>query len=616
VHPRNAIPESIPVDDHSPSDDMSAPEVIDRYASVIGGHEAIAAQRTTHLRANVTAMGLSGVSETWRVSPDRTRENMDLGPYELVECCDGTTAWRIGLDGKLAMVDGRELEDARAGAWFDNTAWLTPALGGETVTRLGTREDSTGLSVVIEVTPPTGYARELWFDASSGLLTRMVETRAQPEITTEFSDYRAEDGVLVAHRIVKSLAGMPANTLTMLIDAVRTNVVVPSELFVPPRMAAASIRWLETAGSARIPFRYSMNHIWVTVSVNGAPAAEFILDSGASISVIDSAYAASIGLATIGRAEAQGAGAVGQASFARLESLRIGGDAADGVELADRPIGVLPIDASISPALWRNVAGLLGADFMRDFVVDVDFDHQLLTLSDPSSFRYDGSGSPVSFTLAQGIPVVPLTIDGRHRGNFRVDLGAGGGAVLQPSFVERAGIAVAGGIGGSSGGFGGRFPKQYLRMKSVELGPLEWAAPIVGVVRAHTGVLAAADYDGVVGNLALRRFRCTFDYERRVLHLEPGVLAEVPDPFTRVGLTFARRGDEVTVLSVMSGSPSDEAGVRSGDVVHSIDGQPASTWDPDRLRQWFEEPECREVDLLILCGGEERVVVVHAQQML
>ncbi len=615
MHSPNPIPDAAPDGRPSPSC-PSAREVIDRFVNAVGGYEALGALRTLHLRAKVATMGLTGVNETWRVAPDRTRETMVLGPYELVDCFDGTTAWRIGLDGKLAMVDGKELEDATSGAWFDHLAWLRSDQGGGKVAPVA-RRDSTALHQIIEVTPPVGHPRELWFDTSSGLLSRMVETRAQPEITTEFSDYRAESGVLIAHRIVKSLAGMPANTMTMVIDVVRTNVAVNPELFVPPRMAAAAIRWLATPGVARIPFRYSMNHIWVNVSVNGGPPAEFILDSGASLSVIDRAYAASIGVATLGSAEAQGAGAVGQAAFARLDSLRIGGDGAtDGVELADRPIGVLPIAASISPALWRNVAGLLGADFMTDFVVDVDFDHQRLTLFDPATFRYQGSGSPLPFTLAHGVPVVPLTIDGRHRANVRVDLGAGGGAVLQPSFVEREGIDVAGAIGGSGGGFGGRYSKLYLRMQSVQLGPLKWKAPIVGVVQASTGVLTAADYDGVVGNLALRRFRCTFDYERRVLHLAPGALAEVADSFTRIGLTFARNGNEVTVLSVMGESPADEAGLRSGDVVRSVDGQPASTWDPDRLRQWFEEPECRQVELVISRDGSESAVVVHARPML
>ena len=612
-------PAPVPVPDHedSPSGGKaSAAEVVERYRRVIGGREALGVLRAAHVRARVTTMGFTGVSETWRVWPDRIRENMTLGPHELVDCFDGTTAWRIGLDGQPTMVDGKELESARTSAYFENFAWLAPDQGGGRIEWAATKSHATGACDVLEVTPPAGHPRELWFDRGSGLLSRMVETRAKPEVTTEYSDHRAVGGVLIAHHIVKRVTGMPANTLTMVVDAVSTNAAVDPDLFVPPQKAGASFRWLRTPGSARIPFLYSMNHIWVSASVNGGPAVDFILDSGAGLSVIDRDYAASIGLETKGSAEAQGAGAVGQASFAHLESLRTGTADTDGVDLFGRPVAVLAISASIAPALWRNVAGLLGADFMRDFVVDVDFDHQVLTLSDPASYRYHGSGSPLPFTLAGGVPVVPLTIDGRHRGNFRVDLGAGGGAVLQPSFVERENIQISGAIGGSSAGFGGRFPKEYFRMKSVQLGPLEWEAPVVGAVRASTGVLTESDYDGVIGNLALRRFRCTFDYGRRALYLEPGARAEIPDPFTRVGLTLARSGNEVSVLSVMGGSPAEQAGVRSGDVVHSIDGKPATSWNPDRLRQWFEDPECRQVRLVVSRSGVESTVVIDAKRLL
>jgi hypothetical protein len=540
---------------------------------------------------------------------------MVLGPHRLEEGSDGDSAWRIGLDGKPATLNGKELEAALANAWIDNLAWLAADQGGGRIALAAARTEDSGSYDVLEVSPPAGHARELWFDTTSGLLSRIVETAAEPVLTTELSDYRAAGGVLMAHHVVKRLAGMPANTLTMSIDAVWTNEALDPGLFIPPQTAKRSIRYLGTEGSARIPFEYSTRLLWVRASVNGGPPAAFILDSGASITVVDRGHAASVGVETLGEAEALGAGAAGQASFARLASLRIGAGDAGGVELADRAVGVLPISASIAPVAWRDVGGLLGADIMSDFVVDIDYDHRVLTLSDSASYRYQGSGSALPLTFTGGIPVVSLMIDGRQ-GNFRVDLGASAGAVLHPAFVEREGIRVAGAIGSSGGGFGGRYAKQLFRMESMRLGPLEWQAPLVGLTRPRTGVLASADYDGVIGNLVLQRFRCTFDYERRLLYLEPGALARSTDPFTRVGVTFARSGDDVSVLSVMDRSPAEEAGVRPGDVVRTIDHRPASAWDPDQLRQRFEDPGLQRVDLVISRDGAERTLVVHARRLL
>jgi len=89
---------------------MSAPEVIERYVSAIGGRAALGALRTVRVRARVTNMGLSGVNEMWRAVPGRTRETMVLGPHRLEEGSDGDSAWRIGLDGKPATLNGKELD--------------------------------------------------------------------------------------------------------------------------------------------------------------------------------------------------------------------------------------------------------------------------------------------------------------------------------------------------------------------------------------------------------------------------------------------------------------------------------------------------------------------------
>lgn len=589
--------------------------VIEHLVRALGGRPAFDGIRTVHSRGSVTTMGLSGTQESWRSAPDRGRENTVLGPYHISGGVDGPKGWRIGPDGKLAMLNGADLEDARSGVYFDNWVWLAGDQGGGRITLTGPRRDSTGSYVVLEVTPPAGKSRSLWFDATTGLLARMVETGHQPVVTTDFSEYRVFDGVRFPTKSIVHVTGMPANTIVGTIDSMWINPPIPAETFAAPADRKSSLRWLKTPGRADLAFRYDLHLIWVRASIEGAPPADFLFDTGASATVVDSGYAAKIGLATEGDGQIQGAGGAGHVALAKLGSLRVGDE--DGVELGARTVAVIPVSAALGPALWRDFAGILGSDVIREFVVTVDYERQRLTLADPAEFRYEGAGAKLDFTLVGGVPVVPMKLDDRIDGNFRLDLGGSGGVVLQSAFAAAHGFRAAHAVSAAGSGFGGHYPIRSFRTKSLELGPLRWEDPIVTVADAGAGVLADRSFAGLIGNQVLERFRCTFDYAHDVVYLEPSGRASEPDPFTRVGVMLARDAGLAHATQVLAGSPAERAGLRVGDTVRTIDGQPVATWNADDLRRRFEATGDRSAVVFgIRRDGKDRIIIVHKKTLL
>ena len=179
------------------------------------------------------------------------------------------------------------------------------------MTYVGEESDSAGRYAVLELTPPVGRARRAYFDLKTGLLAKSVAKNDQQTAVTRLGDYRRVGQRMMSFHSTTEVVGQPMNTIQVTLDSVWVNEEFPADLFAPPSDQGA-VRYLKTPGLARLPFEYQARHVWLRASVNGGPPADFIFDTGASITVIDSAYAAKIGLADRGPAAGAGRGRDGQ----------------------------------------------------------------------------------------------------------------------------------------------------------------------------------------------------------------------------------------------------------------------------------------------------------------
>ena len=409
------------------------------------------------------------------------------------------------------------------------------------------------------------------------------------------------------------------NTITAVTESLWVDPEIDPAWFAPVERAVADARFLRGAGPARLPFRYASRHVWLKASLNGGPPEDFLLDTGASISVIDSAYAAARGLKAEGKLQAAGAGAAGQAALATIDSLRVEGADGDGVSVAGQKVAVLSLNPFLEPFFWTRVAGILGYDFISRFVMEVDYDAGAIVLHDPATFGYAGAGQAVPMTMAGNIPVVKAKLDDRYEGEFRLDVGSGSTVDLHGPFVRKNDLGAPAGAHYDvvGGGFGGTFTSTVCRMKKMEIGPYSWVEPVVILSRAEQGGLASEDYAGNIGNHVLERFKCTFDYERRVVYLEPGRRYRQHDVFTRAGFQLARFADRVVAMQVLPGSPADRAGLEAEDQVTALDGKPILAHGAEDIRRIFDEGPLGEKHVLrVLRAGRARTIKIVLAEML
>jgi len=344
----------------------------------------------------------------------------------------------------------------------------------------------------------------------------------------------------------------------------------------------------------QIPFEPQARHVIVQVTVNGSRPLSFILDTGANTAVIRTEVAKELGLTLEGSVGVGGAGTGAQqtGSFVRNATWSLAGLAGfkQPVSLA-LPLPELPA------AMGMPIAGIIGGEFIKQFVVELDYEARRLTLHDPGAFRYAGTGEaiPIEFvnvthpTLRAQVSVGGETIERR----FMFDIGSGGALALHSPFVRElklldSGLPTIRAIGAA--GAGGKVTGRTGRVQSLQIGRYVVKEPVAMFSQDEGGAFANTELAGNIGAQIAMRFRVFLDYGRRRIIFEPSSMFDTPFDRASSGLALRALGTDFrtfTVVDVLEESPATTAGIKIGDVITSIDETPAADLTMFRIHELF-----------------------------
>lgn len=147
---------------------------------------------------------------------------------------------------------------------------------------------------------------------------------------------------------------------------------------------------------------------------------------------------------------------------------------------------------------------------------------------------------------------------------------------------------------------------------SSSINPGNSGGPLIDLAGRVVGIVGRASFEerGRV-NVGLG-YAVTLNQIRRFL---PGLRAGLLVPHGTLGATVALFGDDLVINAIQAGSPAERAGVRLGDVLLALDGQPVRT--PNEFNSFVAaRPANWPVELHVRSGAAERTLRLRLEPLL
>jgi Aspartyl protease/PDZ domain len=568
-------------------------------------HESGAAMRLSNLRSvsvlrvdgTVKAAGLSGTQTQWLgIASSRLAEFATLPPLEQDDGYDGRVAWNRDQTGLVWNVgDDASRSQAISGAYISTFALWKPGAAGANISFAGIKRDKGHEYDTLSVLAPgSKLPLEVWFDRNTHLLSREIQAVGPIVNTVSFSGYRAVHGVLLPSAV--HVDNTNGNNVDVKITAVTFNPPGGASHLSRP---ASSVRDFSIANgqmSTSVPIDLVDNHVYLDVMLNGKGPYHMIFDTGGA-NIIDPAVAKEIGAFGKGSVQGSGVGAQTESfSFANVDTLQVG-----DAMLRKQLFAVVPVRAGFGVSGGRPVDGLIGWEVLARYITTFDYAGKRVSLMLPAAAQGPAGSHVVPFVFNSTQPQIPCGVDGIPS-QCTIDTGARDTMTFYAPYLAqhpqvRPATVTANGVTGF--GVGGPSLGQLGRLQSLTIGDLTMNELIADYSSSTRGAFASPFVAANLGGNLLRRFTVTFDYDRQTMALVPNAAFTERDTYERSGLFVVNAGGKMTVVDARPGTPAADAGIVKGDVITSVNGQPAAAIGLGALRDFFHEPVGTVLKLLV-----------------
>lgn len=241
----------------------------------------------------------------------------------------------------------------------------------------------------------------------------------------------------------------------------------------------------------------------------------------------------------------------------------------------------------------KKISGIIGMNFLKNYVVQIDFDNGRLSFSKPMGKR--GSALGKEFAINDntlGMPQIKGNILDGIKVDFIIDTGLNATgtlerkisrAVLSKRNLKTSDTLVA--------TLSGTVRSRDIRIDSISFGSFQYRDLIFG--------------EGSVNNLGLdflSRHLVTFDFPNNRIYLKKGKGFEKTEEADMSGLHLLNVLNKVIVYSIDESSPAQKAGIKTGDIILKVGDKDANTYDMWELRRLLRSGDKQKITMTIKSG--------------
>jgi predicted aspartyl protease len=364
---------------------------------------------------------------------------------------------------------------------------------------------------------------------------------------------------------------------------------------VPPkfeRILAGGSLSTDKIGESIVPSQFKNNLIFIKARINDSEQEyNFLIDTGAFITVINKKIADSMGLEK--EAEDTVTDEVGNSrnvDVVVLKSLKIG-------EIAVQNCGALAADFGNIESFGIRFDGVIGTNFLRFFLVDIDYEKEMITFSTEQSFlKKLKAGKGLAFTYVNHDFRTKLKLADGNLVDALIDTGNYSDCLTVPiknleqfkpylncPLIKSQGVITMGAFGGSSA--------MLSRLNEIQ----------IGVNRINNLPVAFINSDHInISNGFLAHFNVIINYPKKKIFF----IRNESKPFETniASFGFVPQYDangKLYIVGIWEGSPAEKNGLKVGDLI---------------IRQTYKEPDT--VHIVIKNENGEKEIVFKSAMLL
>ncbi len=324
----------------------------------------------------------------------------------------------------------------------------------------------------------------------------------------------------------------------------------------------------------RFPFKqYYGGVVVIRACLDGiTDTLQFILDTGSAGISLDTTTTTELGIKlTPTDRVVRGVGGSKTVSFAMDRTLFLPGLRVDSLDFHVNDYEL------ISQVYGLQVDGIVGYSLLSKFIVQVDYDTEMISIYEKGAFTYPKGGHMLRPSLTL-IPIVNAYLKNgkeQHNNRYYFDTGAGMCLLLSHQFVKDSAILSSRKrqrkvIQTEAQGLGGKMAMDITTIREFKLGSYSFRNVPVYLFDDVTNVTAYPFLGGMVGNDLLRRFNLILNYGKKEIYLMPNSHYKDPFDYSYTGLIIYLIDGRIEITDIIKGSPAEKAGLQKGDIILAV----------------------------------------------